>query len=177
MAILLPFEGKTPQIAHDAFVAPNAVLIGDVRVEAGASIWFGAVLRGDDPNHPIVVGAEANVQDGAVVHVGSWGPTVVGPRVTIGHGAVFESCEIGEGSLVGMRAVILQEAVVGRECLIAAGAVVLEGAKIPERSLVAGVPGKVRRAIDPSAEHWLSRSWKHYHALSRRYLAQGIGHP
>ena len=177
MAILLPFDGKTPQIAHDAFVAPNAVLIGDVRVEAGASIWFGTVLRGDDPNHPIVIGAEANVQDGAVVHVGSWGPTVVGPRVTIGHGAVFESCEIGEGSLVGMRAVILQEAVIGNECLIAAGAVVLEGADVPARSLVAGVPGKVRRTLEPSAEHWLSRSWKHYHALSRRYLAQGIGHP
>jgi carbonic anhydrase/acetyltransferase-like protein (isoleucine patch superfamily) len=177
MAILLPFEGKTPRIAHDAFLAPNAVLIGDVRVEAGASIWFGSVLRGDDPNHPIVVGAEANVQDGAVIHVGSWGPTIVGPRVTIGHGAAFESCEIGEGSLVGMRAVILQEAVVGRECLIAAGAVVLEGADIPPRSLVAGVPGKVRRTLEPSAEPWLSRSWKHYHALSRRYLAQGIGRP
>jgi carbonic anhydrase/acetyltransferase-like protein (isoleucine patch superfamily) len=76
-----------------------------------------------------------------------------------------------------MRAVILPEAVIGIECLIAAGAVVLEGADIPPRSLVAGVPAKVRRTLDPSAEHWLSRSWKHYHALSRRYLAQGIGHP
>jgi carbonic anhydrase/acetyltransferase-like protein (isoleucine patch superfamily) len=174
MALLIPFNGKSPQVAEDAFLAPNAVLIGDVRVEARASVWFGAVLRGDDPDHPIVIGAGANVQDGAIVHVGNWGPTVVGPGVTVGHGAIFESCEIGEGTLVGMNAVILQEAVVGRECLLAAGTVILEKAVIPDRSVVAGVPGRVRKTLEGSAAEWVTRSGTHYQALSRRYLAEGV---
>ena len=174
MALIIPFRGKTPQIADDAFIAPNAVLIGDVRVEARASVWFGAVLRGDDPDHPIVVQEGANVQDGAIVHVGTWGPTVVGPGVTVGHGAVFESCTIGEGTVVGMNAVILQEAEVGRECLLAAGTVVLEKARIPDRSVVAGVPGKVKKQLDGSAAGWVRRSGKHYVELSREYLAEGV---
>lgn len=175
MALLIPFEGKSPRVAPDAFVAPNAVLIGDVTVESRASIWFGAVLRGDDPEHGIVVGAGSSVQDNVVVHVGRWGPTIIGPDVTVGHGAVFESCVIGRGSLVGMNAVILQEAVVGEECLLAAGTVILEKVVIPPRSVVAGVPGRVRKELDGSASTWLQRSPAHYVALSRRYLAQGVG--
>ena len=174
MALLLPFRGKHPQVADDAFLAPNAVLIGDVRVESRASVWFNTVLRGDDPEHPIIIGSEANVQDGAVVHVGNWGPTIVGPRVTVGHGAIFESCEIGEGTVVGMKAVILQEAVGGKECLLAAGTVVLEKARIPDRSVVAGVPGKVRKTLDGSSAGWVTRSWKHYVDLSREYLAEAV---
>lgn len=175
MALIIPFRGKTPRVASDAFIAPNTVLIGDVRVEAGASVWFGAVLRGDDPDHPIIIGTGANVQDQAVIHVGTWGPTVVGPGVTVGHGAVFESCEIGEGTLVGMNAVILQEAVVGRECLLAAGTVVLEKALIPDRSVVAGVPGKVRKTLEGSAAGWVTRSGRHYQELAREYLEEGVG--
>ncbi len=174
MALLLPFRGKRPRVADDAFLAPNAVLIGDVRVEAGASVWFGAVLRGDDPDHPIVVSEGANVQDNAVLHVGRWGPTVIGPGATIGHGATMESCEIGEGSLIGMNSVVLQEAIIGRQCLIAACCVVLEGARIADRSVVAGVPGKVRKTLEGSAADWLSRSGEHYVELSREYLAQGL---
>jgi carbonic anhydrase/acetyltransferase-like protein (isoleucine patch superfamily) len=178
MAILIPFRGKHPQVASDAFVAPNAVLVGDVRVESKASIWFGAVLRGDDPRHPIVIGAGSSIQDGVVVHVGDWGPTVVGAGVTVGHGAVFESCEIGDRSLVGMNAVILQEAVIGKECLLAAGTVILEKARIPDRSVVAGVPGKIRKSLDGSAAGWIGRSASHYVALSRAYLAEGVDrHP
>jgi carbonic anhydrase/acetyltransferase-like protein (isoleucine patch superfamily) len=174
MALLLPFRGKSPQVADDVFLAPNAVLIGDVRVESGASIWFGAVLRGDDPNHPIVIGRGANVQDGTVIHVGTWGPTVVGAGVTVGHGAVFESCEIGDGTLVGMNAVILQEAVIGKECLLAAGTVVLEKAQIPDRSVVAGVPGKVRKTLEGSAARWVGRSGVHYQSLAELYRQEGI---
>jgi carbonic anhydrase/acetyltransferase-like protein (isoleucine patch superfamily) len=162
-----------PSVAPDAFLAPTAVLIGDVRVGPRASVWFGAVLRGDDPDHPIIVEEEANIQDGAVLHVGDWGPTIVRRRVTVGHGAILECCEIGEGSVVGMRAVVLQEANVGRECLIAAGAVVLEGSRIPARSLVVGVPGKVRKTIEGSAAAFVAQSWEHYVTLSRRYL-EGI---
>ena len=172
---LFPFKGKHPQIADDVFIAPTAVVIGDVRIGSGASIWFGAVLRGDNPKHPIVIGPETNVQDGAIIHVGDWGPTVIGARVTVGHGAVMECCEIGDGTLIGMRAVVLQEAIVGKECLVAAGSVVLEGAQIPDRSLVAGVPGTVRRTYEGPAPSWLTRSWSHYSALSREYLDEGMG--
>jgi len=174
MAILLPFRGKRPQVAEDAFLAPTAVLIGDVRVESKASIWFGAVLRGDDPDHPIIIGPGTSVQDNAVIHVGNWGPTVVGAGVTVGHGAIFECCEIGDRTLVGMNAVILQEAVIGRECLLAAGTVVLEKTRIPDRSVVAGVPGKVRKTLEGSAAVWVGRSAEHYVALSREYLAEGL---
>lgn len=175
MALLIPFGGKFPQVSPTAFLAPTAVLVGDVTVGPEASIWFGAVLRGDDPEHGIVVGARTSVQDNAVVHVGRWGPTLIGDDVTIGHGAMFESCVIGRGSLVGMNAVILQEAVVGEECLLAAGTVILEKAVIPDRSVVAGVPGKVRKELDGSSAAWLLRSPPHYVALSRQYLDSGIG--
>jgi len=176
VAILLPFHGKRPRIASSAFVAPNAVLIGDVTVGEEASIWFGAVLRGDDPNNGIIVGAGSSVQDNCMVHVGDWGATVIGEQVTVGHGAKFESCEIGDRTVVGMNAVILQKARVGMECVIGANAVVLEGAEIPDRSLVAGVPGVVKKTLDASAP-WLAKGGRHYIELSREYLAQGIGRP
>jgi carbonic anhydrase/acetyltransferase-like protein (isoleucine patch superfamily) len=174
VALLIPFRGKKPQVAEDAFVAPNAVLIGDVRVESGASIWFGAVLRGDDPNHPIIIGRGSSIQDGVVIHVGYWGPTVVGAEVTVGHGAVFECCEIGDHSLVGMNAVILQEAVIGASCLLAAGTVVLEKAVIPDHSVVAGVPGTIRKTLDGSAAAWIGRSASHYQKLARAYREEGV---
>ena len=175
MAHILPLRGKRPQVAAETFLAPTAVLIGDVRIGAGASVWFGAVLRADDAEHAITVGSGANVQDGAVVHVGRWGPTRIGPRVTVGHGAVMESCRIGEGALIGMKAVVLPGAQIGRECVVAAGAVVLEDAEIPERSLVAGVPGKVVRSFGEALPAWLTRSSAHYSDLSRLYLGEGLG--
>jgi len=125
MATIIPFGGRRPVIHPSAFVAPTAVLIGDVTVGEASSIWFGAVLRGDDPDHGIVVGARTSVQDNCVVHVGRWGPTVIGADVTVGHGAKFESCTIGDRTVVGMNAVILQKAVVGEECLLAANTVVI----------------------------------------------------
>ena len=127
--MILPFAGVTPRVAPDAFVAPTAVLIGNVTVGAEASIWFGAVLRGDHPENGIVVGAETSVQDNCVLHVGGWQPTIVGARCTIGHGATLESCTVGDGCVVGMGAVILQNAEIGPGSLVAAGAVVLEGTK------------------------------------------------
>jgi len=175
MALILPFNGKSPTIAPDAFVAPTAVLIGDVTVESEASIWFGAVLRGDDPENGIVVGAGSSVQDQCVGHVGAWAPTIIGERVTVGHGAKFESCTIGDRSVVGMNAVILQKAVVGTECVIAANAVVLEGAEIPERSVVAGVPGRIKKTLEGSAAEWIARGGQHYVDLSRQYRNAGIG--
>jgi len=175
VALILAFNGKRPKIAPDAFVAPTAVLIGDVTVEAEASIWFGAVLRGDDPENGIVVGAGSSVQDNCMVHVGGWAPTIIGERVTVGHGAKFESCSIGDRSVIGMNAVVLQKAVIGAECVIAANAVVLEGAEIPERSVVAGVPGRIKKTLDGSAAEWIARGGQHYVDLSRQYRAEGIG--
>lgn len=175
MALLLPFNGKEPRVAPDAFLAPNAVLIGDVTVEAEASIWFGAVLRGDHPEFGVRVGPRTSIQDNCVIHVGDWQATLIGSDVTIGHGVKFESCTIEDGCIIGMNAVILQEAHIGAGSLVAANAVVLEGAQIPPGSLVAGVPAKVRKKLEGSAARWVGRSSAHYVELSRQYLAQGIG--
>jgi carbonic anhydrase/acetyltransferase-like protein (isoleucine patch superfamily) len=173
MALLLPFNGKSPQVHSSAFLAPTAVLIGDVTIGENSSVWFGAVLRGDDPDNGIIVGARTSIQDNCVVHVGAWQPTVIGADVTVGHGAKFESCTIGDRTVVGMNAVILQRATIGEECLLAAGTVVLEGAAIPARSVVAGVPGVIKKTLEGSAAEWIAGGGAHYVELSREYLAQG----
>ena len=131
---VIPFGGVSPRIHRSAFVAPTATIIGNVEVGPEASIWFGAVIRGDDPDYPITIGARANIQDNAVIHVSAQGATVVEDEVTVGHGACLESCVVGKGSVVGMGAVILQEATLGPGCMVAAGAVVKGAADVPARS-------------------------------------------
>jgi carbonic anhydrase/acetyltransferase-like protein (isoleucine patch superfamily) len=175
MATILPFAGIHPRIHPSAFVAPTAVIIGNVTVEAEASIWFGAVIRGDEPEFEIRVGARTSVQDNVVLHVSRQGPTVIGPDVTIGHGAILESCDVGARALIGMNAVVLQKAVVGEEALIAAGAVVGQGARIPPRTLAAGTPAAVKKTLEGESLRWITTSAAHYVELSRDYLAQGIG--
>lgn len=177
MATLFEFNGKSPTIHPSAFVAPTAVLVGDVTVGPESSIWFGAVLRGDDPDHGIVVGPRTSVQDNCVVHVGRWGPTIIGADVTVGHGAKFESCTLGDRTVVGMNAVVLQRATIGAECLLAANTVVLEGRDIPPRSVVAGVPGVVKKTLDGTAAEWIAGGGAHYVELSRLYLEHGVGKP
>ena len=174
MALILPFAGMTPDIHATAFIAPT-VVVGNVTIGPEASVWFGAVIRGDDPDNPIVVGAGSSVQDNCVVHVGAWAPTIIGERVTVGHGAKFESCTIGDRTVVGMNAVILQKAVVGAECVLAANTVVLEGAEIPARSVVAGVPGRVKKTLEGSAAEWIARGGQHYVELGRAYRDAGMG--
>jgi carbonic anhydrase/acetyltransferase-like protein (isoleucine patch superfamily) len=175
LAILLPFDGKEPHVAPDAFVAPTAVLSGDVTIGPEASVWFGAVLRGDHPEFGISVGPRTNIQDNCVIHVGDWQATAIGSDVTVGHGATFESCTIEDGSVIGMNAVILQEARIGAGSLVAANAVVLEGTQVPPGSLVVGVPATVRGRLEGSAARFVGRSSTHYVELSREYLGQGIG--
>lgn len=170
MGRILAFGGVRPRIADSAFVAPGAVVIGDVVIEEEASVWFGAVVRGDHPGTGIRIGARSNVQDNAVVHVSAQGATVLEEEVTVGHGAVLESCRIGRRTVVGMGAAVLQRAVVGAGCVVAAGAVVKEGADVPDGRLVAGVPGRVR-PLGPRGAAWTERSASHYVALSRRYMA------
>lgn len=177
MALVIPFDGKTPEIDPTAFLAPTAVIIGNVTIGAESSIWFGAVIRGDDPDHGIVIGRRTSIQENCVVHVGHWGPTRVGDDVTVGHGAKFECCTIGDRSVIGMNAVILQNARIGEECVVAANSVILERADIPARSVVAGVPGKVKKTLEGGAAEWIKDGGEHYVKRSRKYLAEGIGRP
>jgi carbonic anhydrase/acetyltransferase-like protein (isoleucine patch superfamily) len=172
MALLIEYHGKRPRVADDAFLAPTAVLVGDVTVESGASVWFGAVLRGDFG--PIVVGPGSNVQDNAVVHVGADWPTQIGANVTIGHGAVLEGCTIGDGAIVGMNATVLPRAVVGSEAVVAAGSVVGEGMEVPPRTLAAGVPARVKKELAGSSLAWVRMAAPDYLTKAREYRAAGI---
>ncbi|MFT5368879.1 MAG: carbonic anhydrase/acetyltransferase-like protein (isoleucine patch superfamily) [Candidatus Latescibacterota bacterium] len=142
---ILPFNGHTPQIHETAYVAPGAVVIGQVTVEAEVSIWFNAVIRGD--REPIVIGRGSNIQDGCVVHTDPGYPCTVAENVTVGHNAILHGCQIASGVTVGMGATVLNGAIVGEDALVAANALVLEAAKIEPRMLVAGVPAKPRRAL------------------------------
>lgn len=175
MERFLAFGGKRPRVHATAFVAPNAVLIGDVEVGPEASIWFGAVLRGDHAAHGVRIGAGTSVQDNCVVHVSARGPTVLGENVTVGHGATFESCEIRRGALIGMGSVILHGAVIGEAALVAALSVVPETMQVPPRTLVAGAPARVRKQLSGESARWVEESAEHYVQLSRSYLEQGIG--
>ncbi|HET7275919.1 MAG TPA: gamma carbonic anhydrase family protein [Longimicrobiaceae bacterium] len=170
MAMIIPFGGIEPRIHPSAFVAPNAVVIGNVEIGAEASVWFGAIIRGDDPDREIKIGARTSVQDNCVIHVSAQGETIIGEEVTIGHGAVLESCTIGRGALIGMNAVVLQRARVGAGALIAAGAVVGAGAEIPERSLAAGAPARVKKKLEGESLRWIQTSAGHYVELAAKYL-------
>ena len=134
-----------PDIAPDAFVAPQATVIGKVTLKSRASVWFGAVIRGD--NEPITIGKGSNVQEGAVLHTDPGVPLTIGDRVTVGHQAMLHGCTIGDGSLVGIQAVVLNGAVIGKHCLVGAGAIVTERKTFPDRSLILGAPAKVVRQL------------------------------
>ena len=167
--MILPYEGRVPRIAPTAFVAPTATVIGDVTIGDEASVWFGAVLRGDVGR--IEVGARANIQDNAVLHTTNRIPTVVEDGVTIGHGAVLEGCTVRRGALIGMNAVILHEAVVGEESLVAAGSVVTDGTEIPPKTVAAGAPCQARKPLSGVSAEWIARAAGAYVGLSRRYKA------
>ena len=173
MACVLSYNGKTPKIGKGVFIAPTASIIGDVEIGDGASIWFGAVLRGDEA--AIRIGANTSVQDNAVIHVYEGHDTIIEDRVTIGHGAILEACRIKAGALIGMNAVVLNDAVVGRQALIAAGSVVLEGQEIPDGMLAAGAPAKVKRPLEGSSKTWLEVGADAYMRLTESYRDQGIG--
>jgi carbonic anhydrase/acetyltransferase-like protein (isoleucine patch superfamily) len=157
-------------VHRDAYIAPTAVLIGDVEVAAGASVWFGAVLRGDEA--AITVGEGANIQDNAVVHCAKNLPTVIGRDVTVGHSAQLEGCVIEEGALVGMGATMLQRSRLGKGSMLAAGAVLEEGGQIPPGQLAAGVPARVKKPLDGSSDHWVASAAEHYRERAIRYRAE-----
>jgi carbonic anhydrase/acetyltransferase-like protein (isoleucine patch superfamily) len=165
--MIIEYKGKRPQIAANVYVAPTAVIIGDVVIGEGASVWFGAVIRGD--SGPIRIGAGTNVQDNVVVHVNSRHATLIGDNVTIGHGAVLEGCTIGAGSLIGMNATVLDGAVVGEGAAVAAGALVREGQTIPPHTLAAGVPAKVRGLLSAEVQARLSAAPGEYRRYAQTY--------
>lgn len=160
----------TPSLAPTAWVAPGAHVLGRVILHEGASVWFGAVLRGD--NEPIVIGEGSNVQEGSVLHTDIGFPMTLGRGVTVGHQAMLHGCTVGDGSLIGIGAVILNGAQIGKGCLIGAGALIPERKVIPDGSLVVGSPGKVIRELDDAAQAGLQVNAQHYVANWRRYAAE-----
>ena len=162
---------QQPQLPGDgdAWIAPTASVIGHVILEPGASVWFGAVLRGD--NEPITIGPDSNVQDGAVLHTDPGSPLTLGRGVTVGHQAMLHGCEVGDYSLIGIGAVVLNGVRIGRNCIIGANALITEGKVIPDNSLVMGQPGKVVRDRDPAHIAVLQMSAEHYVQNWKRFAA------
>ncbi|MDF0600499.1 gamma carbonic anhydrase family protein [Psychromarinibacter sp. C21-152] len=161
-----------PQLPEDGdyWIAPDANVIGQVILHTGASVWFGATLRGD--NEPITVGAGSNVQENTVMHTDPGYPLTIGADCTIGHKAMLHGCTIGDGALIGMGATVLNGARIGAGCLIGAGALITEGKEIPPRSLVMGAPGKLVRELDDAAAAGLLASAAHYRERMRRFRAE-----
>jgi carbonic anhydrase/acetyltransferase-like protein (isoleucine patch superfamily) len=175
VATIVELDGIAPTIGEDVFLAPTAVLIGDVRVGDRANIWFGTVLRGDARNSHIEIGAGCSIQDNAVIHCADDLPTIVGEDVVVGHGAMLEGCVVEDRALIGMGAIVLQHARVGGRAMIAAGTVVPERAEIRARVLAAGVPARViKKELDGSALAWTESAAAHYQELRERYLRTAL---
>jgi carbonic anhydrase/acetyltransferase-like protein (isoleucine patch superfamily) len=168
---LYSLADRSPTLPPDGryWVAPNASLIADVRLSQDASVWFGAVLRGD--NEPIAVGARSNIQEQCVLHTDMGYPLEIGEDCTVGHSAVLHGCTVGAGSLIGMGAVVLNGVRIGRGCLVGARALVTEGRSFPDNTLIVGSPAKASRTLDAEAIAGLLDSARHYVEKWRMYLA------
>ena len=162
-------DSVSPTIAATAWVADSAQVIGNVELAEGASVWFGAVLRGD--NEPLRIGRNSNIQDGCVVHSDEGFPLTLGDNVTVGHQVMLHGCTVGDGSLIGIKAVVLNGARIGRNCLVGAGALVTEGKEFPDGSMILGAPAKVVRQLTPEQIAGLAEGAAHYVANARRYRA------
>lgn len=160
-------DDRKPQLGRDVWIAPNATIIGDVRLGDNASVWWNTVLRGD--NDTISIGASSNIQDSCVLHVDAGVPLTVGANVTVGHLVMLHGCTIGEQSLIGIKSVIMNGAVIGRHCIIGANSLIAEGKVIPERSLVMGSPGKVVRELSDEEVARLLLAAQGYVENARRY--------
>jgi carbonic anhydrase/acetyltransferase-like protein (isoleucine patch superfamily) len=149
------------------WIAPNAVLVGDIVLAADVSIWWGAVLRADEDR--ITIGVATNIQDESILHVDPGHPLTIGDRVTVGHRAMLHGCRVGDGTLIGIGATVLNDAVIGRHCIVGAQALITEGKRFPERSVVEGVPGKVVREVTDAEVAWLEANARDYVACALRY--------
>jgi carbonic anhydrase/acetyltransferase-like protein (isoleucine patch superfamily) len=161
---------RVPKLHETAFVAPTAQLIGSVLLEENASVWFGAVLRGD--NELLTIGRDSNVQDLSVLHTDAGIFCTLGRGITVGHKVMLHGCEIGDYSLIGINAVVLNRAKIGRYCLIGAGALITEGKVIPDGSVVMGAPGKVVRQVSDNERRVLEGSAAHYVQNAQKYKAE-----
>lgn len=166
---LFAFEGRAPQVSPEAWIAPTATLVGDVRVEAEASVWYGVVLRADFG--PIIVRRGANIQDGSVLHGGDDPVTEVGEGATIGHLCVVHGCVIGTEALIGNGATVLDGVVIGSRALVAAGATVPPGMVVPDGMIAVGVPARVAGEVKGRAKEWVDTNPEIYRALARRHAA------
>ncbi len=164
---LYELDGIAPEVHDSAWVADSAQVMGRVSLEEGASVWFGAVLRGD--NEPIRVGRRSNIQDGSVLHSDQGQPLNIGEDVTVGHQVMLHGCTIGDGSLIGIQAVVLNGARIGRHCLVGAGALVTEGKEFPDGSMILGSPARVVRQLTPEQIEGLKRSAQGYVANAQRF--------
>ncbi|MEA2396425.1 MAG: hypothetical protein QOJ82_4316 [Solirubrobacteraceae bacterium] len=169
MAIIVELDGVRPVVGEDVFLAPTAVLVGDVEIGDRASVWFGAVLRGD--SSAIRVGAESSIQDNAVIHCARDLPTIVGASVIVGHGAMLEGCVIEDGAIVGMGAIALQRSRLGAGAMLAAGSVLAEGAEVGARMLAAGAPAVEKKELSGSALRWSQTAAAEYQVYRERYLS------
>ena len=167
---LYEIGGVSPQLAEGAWAAPSADLIGDVRLGPRASVWFGAVLRGD--NTPLVLGEETNFQDGSIGHSDADFPLTIGARVTVGHQAILHGCTIADDCLIGMGARILNGAVLDTECIVGAGTLITEGKHFASGSLIVGSPARVVRQLTPEEKQALRVSAAHYAEKAARYAEQ-----
>ncbi len=168
-ALVLAVNGVAPRIAPDVFLAPGAVVVGDVEIGPGSSVWFNAVIRGDVA--PVRIGARTNIQDGVVIHLDSGVPCVIGDDVTVGHRAVVHGTTVGNGVIIGMGSVVLSRSRIGSGVIVAAGAVVPEGMEVPDGALVAGVPATVKRMLDDGRKRALIASATGYVANAARFRA------
>jgi carbonic anhydrase/acetyltransferase-like protein (isoleucine patch superfamily) len=167
---LYAINGVEPQLGENAWAAPSADLIGDVRLGARASVWFGAVLRGD--NTPLILGPETNFQDGSIGHSDADFPLTIGARVTVGHQAILHGCTIADDCLIGMGARILNGALIETECIVGAGALVTEGKRFESGSLIVGTPARMVRQITDEERQLLRASAAHYAEKAKRYAAE-----
>jgi carbonic anhydrase/acetyltransferase-like protein (isoleucine patch superfamily) len=161
---------KRPQLADPVWIAPNATIVGDVRLAKDVSIWWNATLRAD--NDPITIGENTNIQDGSTLHTDDGVPLTIGANVTVGHMVMLHGCTVGDGCLIGIGAIVLNRAVIGRECLIGAGSVIPEGKEIPDRSLVIGTPGRVIRQLTDEDVAGIRRSAENYRIHWQQYRDQ-----
>lgn len=161
-------NNRIPQVAADVFVAPGSHIIGSVEVHSQASVWFNAVIRGD--NALIIIGECSNIQDGSVLHTDEGIPLTLGTGVTVGHKVMLHGCTIGDYSLIGINAVVLNSAKIGRYCVIGANTLIPEGMDIPDYSLVVGSPGKIIKQVSPQQALHLEASATHYVKNAQRYL-------
>ena len=164
---ILPFESSLPTVGENVFLAPSATLIGEVRIDEGVAIMFGAIVRAD--RAAISVGSGSNLQDNVVIHGDPGFPTVIGSDVSVGHGAIVHGATVENNCLIGMGATVLNGAVIGEGSLIAAGTVVLEGTVVPPGSLVAGVPGKIRRSVSADEVAAIGENARTYQRLGAAY--------